>query len=202
MPRNIHSRFSKNNLLLSLKLVFLRKLHLPSKLASRPTRKSKALQNAPFIFSRDKHFSHCIHFDEHLSRCVCFSFVGFLPFVFLLMVYSPAVSVFEVLFPNKRPPMLRDGVCQWRRGTCVSALVCLYVCLIVCVGRQSISVVMLSLIFAYLCGCGELKMLLVVREKLERSASSYLVMLPRFEETSFGKIVTNIKLSTKIINNR
>lgn len=81
------------------------------------------------------------------------------------MVYSPAVSVFEVLVPNKRPPMLRDGVCQWRRGTCASALACLYVCLIVCVGRQSISVVMLSLISAYLC-CGELKMLLVVRERL------------------------------------
>lgn len=159
MLRNIHSRFSKNNLLLSLKLVFPRKLHLPSKLASRPTRKSKAFQNAPFIFSRDKHFSHCIHFDERLSRCVCFSFVRFLPFVFLLMVYPPAVSVFEVLVPNKRPPMLRDGVCQWRRGTCVSAFVFLYVCLIVCDGTWQTIYFCSNAVtnICFLCDCGELK---------------------------------------------
>lgn len=31
-------------------------------------------------------------------------------------VYLPAVLVFEVLIPDKRPPLLRDGVRQRRRG--------------------------------------------------------------------------------------
>lgn len=118
MPRNIHSRFSKTIYYCQSSWCSLVNFTFPQS-------KHQGLRERAnlFIFSWDKRFSHYIHFDEHLSRCVCFSFVGFFAFVFPLMVYPPAVSVFEVLVPNKRPPMLRDGVCQWRRGTCVSAFV-------------------------------------------------------------------------------
>jgi len=66
MPRNIHSRFSKNNLLLSVKLVFPRKLHLPSKLASRPTRKSKDFQN-----KNDKKAEHIPSLFSHCTAVNC-----------------------------------------------------------------------------------------------------------------------------------
>lgn len=50
-------------------------------------------------------------------------------------VYLPAVLVFEVLIPDKRPPLLRDGVCQWRRGMYVAVLVWL-VCMLVCIAMK------------------------------------------------------------------
>lgn len=59
------------------------------------------------------------------------TYAKLLAFFFPNGVYLPAVLVFEVLIPDKRPPLLRDGVRQWRRGMYEAVLVCfgVYACL-------------------------------------------------------------------------